>query len=218
MELSHTFRIQNLILYNAHSTFDLQSNYRGEFLDKEQRSQGLVSASVLVSFRTIYTTTKSQDSLISIFRVADPIRVCIYITCVYVYAFTLHACTCMHVRYLRIRVCMYGTCVYVYAFTLHACACMHVRYMRVRVCMYGTCVYVYAFTLHACTLHACTVPAYTCTHVRYMRVRICMYVYWAIPLNKHTPPVDERYLQFNPLDMADPSNPPGQPQNTPLDN
>ena len=41
---------------------------------------------------------------------------------------------------------------------------------------------------------------------------------WAIPLNKHTPPVDERYLQFNPLDMADPSNPPGQPQNTPLDN
>ena len=72
MELSHTFRIQNLILYNAHSTFDLQSNYRGEFLDKEQQSQGLVSASVLVSFRTIYTTTKSQDSLISIFLVADP--------------------------------------------------------------------------------------------------------------------------------------------------
>ena len=27
---------------------------------------------------------------------------------------------------------MYGTCVYVYAFTLHACTCMHVWYMRVR--------------------------------------------------------------------------------------
>ena len=70
-------------------------------------------------------------------------RVCMYGTCVYVYAFTLHACTCMHLHYMRVRVCMYGTCVYVYAFTLHACTCMHLHYMRVRVCMY----------VHAC--HAC---------------------------------------------------------------
>ena len=54
---------------------------------------------------------------------------------------------CNHVRYMRVCVCMYGSCVYVYAFTLHACMCMHVRYMRVRVCIYITCVYVYAFTL-----------------------------------------------------------------------
>ena len=92
------------------------------------------------------------------------IHVCMYGTCVYVYAFTLHACTCMHLHYIRVRVCMYGTCVYVYAFTLHACTCMHVRYMRVRVCMCGTCVYVYAFTLHACT----------CMHLQYIRVRVCM--------------------------------------------
>ena len=52
-----------------------------------------------------------------------------YGSCVYVYAFTLHACMCMHVRYMRVRVCMYGTCVY--AFTLHACTCMHVWYLRI---------------------------------------------------------------------------------------
>ena len=102
------------------------------------------------------------------------VRVCMYgtcvyvyafITCVYVHAFTLHACTCMHVRYMR-------------ACTVHACTCMHLHCMRVRVCMYGTCVNVYACTVHACTcMHLrVRVPAYTCMHLHYMRVRVCIYI------------------------------------------
>ena len=73
----------------------------------------------------------------------------------------------MHVRYLRVRVCMYSTCVYVYAFTLHVFTCMHVRYLRVRVCIYITCVYVYAFYITCVYVYACTVPAYTCMHLQY---------------------------------------------------
>ena len=30
----------------------------------------------------------------------------------------------MHLHYMRVRICMYGTCVYVNAFTLHACMIM----------------------------------------------------------------------------------------------
>ena len=63
------------------------------------------------------------------------VRVCMYGTCVYVYACRVHASTCMRAQCMRLRVSMYGKCVYVY---------IQVRYMRLRVCMYGTCVYMCA--------------------------------------------------------------------------
>ena len=73
------------------------------------------------------------------------VRVCIYITCVYVYAFTLqvpaftlHACMCMHVRYMRVRVCIYIACVYVYGYDTYI-VCLH---------MHKTCMYLYG-TCHA---------------------------------------------------------------------
>ena len=92
------------------------------------------------------------------------LRVCMYGTCVYVYA-----CT-----YLRLRVCMYGTCVYVYACT----------YLRLRVCMYGTCVYVYECTVHACTcmrvrrrMYHTSIHIHTRRHHTYSRMyRTCIHV------------------------------------------
>ena len=49
----------------------------------------------------------------------------------------------MRVWYMHLCVHMYSTCVYIYAYTIHACTCTHVWYMRVHVRVYGTCVYIY---------------------------------------------------------------------------
>ena len=71
------------VKFNAHSTFDLNSEQQVQFPEKEQRSQGFVSASVLLPFRTINTTIKRPDCLTLIFGVADPTSSIVYrVVCV----------------------------------------------------------------------------------------------------------------------------------------
>ena len=75
------------------------------------------------------------------------VRVCIYVTCVYVYAFTLQVCTCMHVRYMCVRVC-------IYVYSCMGLAYIHVySEVKVRVHMHEACMYVYMYMYGTCHCH-----------------------------------------------------------------
>ena len=85
-------------------------------------------------------------------------------------------------------VCM-GACV----LDVRVCVCACVLDVRECVCVCIGCTSVYVC---ACILHTCK------------RKCVCVRVYWAIPFNSHTPPMDDQLKYLYPLDLISGDVPP----------